>query len=113
MILLEKYRMKDRRRTSHKERFSYGEYPKTWSKELKLAQATRHFEIMKDSVELIEKTLSEDIFRNRYEAAIREAQVVISLCGRTGIGIRAGRVLRYLQSERERLVSEFAMRCVR
>ena len=68
---------------------------------------------MKDSVELVEKTLSEDTFRNRYEAAIREAQVVISLCGRTGIGIRAGRVLHYLQSERERLVSEFAMRCAR
>ena len=105
MGLLEKYK--------HKERFSYGEYPKTWPKELKQAQAARHFELMKDSVELVEKTVSEDTFRNRYEAAIREAQVVISLCGRTGIGIRAGRVLRYLQSERERLVSEFAMRCVR
>ena len=105
MGLLEKYK--------HKERFSYGGYPKTWPKELKQAQAARHFELMKDSVELVEKTLSEDTFRNRYEAAIREAQVVISLCGRTGIGIRAGRVLHYLQSERERLVSEFAMRCAR
>ena len=89
--------------TKHKAILPYGEYPKTWPKELKQAQAARHFEIMKDSVELVEKTLS----------AVREAQVVISLCGRTGIGIRAGRVLRYLQSERERLVSEFAMRCVR
>ena len=113
MSLLGKNKIKNIRRRPHKEEFSYGEYPKSWSKELKLAQATRHFKIMKDSVELIEKTLSEDIFRNRYEAAIREAQVVISLCGRTGIGIRAGRVLRYLQSERERLVSEFAMRCAR
>ena len=113
MSLLEKYKMKNIRRRPHKEVFSYGEYPKSWPKELKLAQAARHFEIMKDSVELVEKTLSEDIFRNRYEAAIREAQVVINLCGRTGIGIRAGRVLRYLQSERERLVSEFTMRCAR
>ena len=69
MGFLEKYK--------HKERFSYGEYPKNWSKELK------------------------------------QAQVVIGLCGRTGIGIRAGRVLRYLQNEKERLFSEFAMRRAR
>ena len=113
MGLFEKYRRNDKEKRVHKDGLSYGEYPKTWSRELRQAQAARHFELMKDSVELVEKTLSEDTFRNRYEAAIREAQVVISLCGRTGIGIRAGRVLRYLQSDRERLVSEFAMRCAR
>jgi len=113
MILLEKNRMKDRRRPSHKEKFSYGEYPKNWPKEMKQAQAARHFELMKDSVELLENTLSEDTFRNRYEAAVREAQVVISLCGKNGIGIRAGRVQRYLLNEKEKLASDFVMRCMR
>lgn len=113
MSLLGKNKIKNIRRRPHKEEFSYGEYPKTWSKELKLAQATRHFELMKDSVELLENTLSEDTFRNRYEAAVREAQVVISLCGKNGIGIRAGRVLRYLLNEKEKLASDFVMRCMR
>lgn len=69
----------------------YGVYPRKWSKEMKLAQAMRHYNIMKDSVEMVEETLSEDVFRNRYEAAVREAQVVINLCGKAGIGIRASR----------------------
>ncbi len=113
MSLLKKYKIKNIRRRPQREVFSYGEYPKNWPKELKLAQATRHFELMKDSVELLENTLSEDMFRNRYEAAVREAQVVISLCGKNGIGIRAGRVLRYLLNEKEKLVSDFALRCMR
>lgn len=89
----------------------YGVYPKNWTKEMKLAQATRHYNIMKDSVEMVEETLSEDVFRNRYEAAVREAQVVISLCGRAGIGIRAERALRYLLNRREQITSEFMARC--
>lgn len=89
----------------------YGVYPKNWSKEMKLAQATRHYNIMKDSVEMVEETLSEDVFRNRYEAAVREAQIVISLCGRSGIGIRAERALRYLLNRREQITNEFMARC--
>ena len=76
MSIREKYRIMSRGIHPHKERFSYGEYPKNWPKELKLAQAIRHYNIMQDSVELIENTLSEDTFRNRYEAAVREAQIV-------------------------------------
>ena len=96
---------------SHKEQLSYGEYPKNWSKELKLAQATRHFEIMKDSVEMVENTLSEDTFRNRYESALTEARIVVNLCGRKGLGIRANRVLKYLTKEKEQIINEFVLRC--
>ena len=100
-----------RRGIPQREQLSYGEYPQSWPKELRLAQATRHFEIMQDSMELIESTLSEDTFRNRYEAAIREAQIVVKLCGRKGIGIRAGRMLHYLLDEKDQIVNDFLERC--
>ena len=112
MSIREKHRTKSRGILPHKEMFSYGEYPKSWPKELKLAQAIRHYNIMQDSVELIENTLSEDTFRNRYEAAVREAQIVVKLCGKKGIGIRAGRVLRYLVNEKEQIVDDFIARAM-
>jgi len=99
-----------RGRTS-KESLPYGEYPKYWTKEMKQAQATRHYHLMYDSMELLQETISEDTFRNRYEAAVREAQIVVKLCGRKGIGIRAGRMLRYLTNEKERIVNDFFVRC--
>ena len=95
----------------YKESLPYGKYPKFWTKEMKQAQATRHYNILHDSMELLQETVSEDTFRNRYEAAIREAQVVVNLCGRKGIGIRAGRMLQYLTKEREQLVNDFLLRC--
>ena len=67
---------------------------------------------MQDGVELIENTLSEDTFRNRYEAAVREAQIVVNLCGKKGIGIRAGIVLRYLVNEKEQIVDDFIARAM-
>ena len=95
----------------YKEALPYGEYPKSWTKEMKQAQATRHYNILHDCMELLQETLSEDTFRNRYEAAVREAQVVVHMCGRKGIGIRAGRMLRYLINEKEQLVEDFIDRC--
>lgn len=103
--------MSSSRKLKRNEVLPYGVYPKNWSKETKEAQAKRHYNIMRDSLELIEETVSEDTFRNRYEAAIREAQVVINLCGRKGIGLRAGRTLRYLLEEQELLINNFVTRC--
>ena len=95
----------------YKEALPYGEYPKTWSKEMKQAQATRHYNILHDCMELLQETVSEDTFRNRYEAAVREAQVVVNMCGKKGIGIRAGRVLCYLLNEKNQIISDFVARC--
>ena len=89
----------------------YGQYPRNWSKEMKLAQAKRHYNIMNDSVVMVEETISEDLFRNKYEAAVREAQVVIGLCGRSRIGIRANRMLHYLLNEKEQITNAFIARC--
>lgn len=95
----------------YKKSLPYGEYPKNWSKEMKLAQAMRHYNLMYDSVELVEETVSEDTFRNRYESAVREAKIVMNLCGKTRIGIRAERILRYLTKEREQIINDFLTRC--
>jgi hypothetical protein len=112
MSIFDKIRKKQYGALSQKEPLPYGEYPKSWPKKLRFAQAIRHYEIMMDSVELIHNTLSEDVFRARYEAAAREARIVMNLCGKKGMGIRAGRIARYLARERELIVREFKERQV-
>ena len=112
MSILDKIRMKQYGALSQKEPLPYGEYPESWPKKLKLAQAIRHYEIRMDSVKLLQNTLSEDVFRARYEAAVREARIVMNLCGKKGMGIRAGRISRYLERERELIVRNFEERRV-
>ena len=89
----------------------YGEYPNDWPMELKLAQASQHFQIMRDSVELINKTVYPKTYFYRYETAVREAEVVIKLCKRHELGKMAAETLAFLLSSRVEVTNNFLDRC--
>lgn len=89
----------------------YGEYPDDWPMELKLAQAAQHFQIMRDSVELINKTVYPQTYFYRYKTAMREAEVVINLCKHHKLGKLAADTLAFLRSNRVEVTNDFLDRC--
>ena len=90
---------------------AYGEYPEDWPQELKLAQAYQHFGIMRDSVELIHKTVYPKTYFSRYRTAVKEAEVVAKLCKDHELGKLAMQTLAVLLSSREQITNDFLDRC--
>ena len=90
---------------------AYGEYPSDWPMERKLAQASQHFQIMQDSLELINKTVNPKTYFYRYQLAVREAEIVVKLCKHHQMGREAARELAYLLSGRAEVTNEFLDRC--
>ena len=89
----------------------YGEYPADWPMPLKIAQASQHFQIMRDSVELINKTVYPKTYFSRYETAVREAEIVIKLCKHHELGRLAAQTLDLLISGRVEITNDFLDRC--
>ena len=87
------------------------EFPDDWSTELRISQASRHFEIMRDSVDLIYKTVYPKTFFSRYRTAVHEAEVVIKLCKHHEFGRLATQTLALLLSDRVEITNSFLDRC--
>ena len=90
---------------------AYGEYPSNWPMELKIAQASQHFRILCDSVDLINKTVNPKTYFYRYETAVREAEIVIKLCKDHAMGKEATKALSFLLSKKVEVTNEFLDRC--
>lgn len=91
----------------------YGEYPSDWPMELKIAQAAQHFQILRDSVELIHQTVYPTTYFSRYRTAIREAEVVVKLCKHHKLGKLAAQILARLRTDSADLTNAFLDRCDR
>ncbi len=89
----------------------HGIYPADWPMEWKLLQATRHYEIMRDSVELINKTVYPQTFFYRYREALRQAKIIIGLCGQHRLGILAAQTEKALITNRTLITNRFLDRC--
>ena len=90
---------------------AYGEYPNDWPMELKLAQASQHFRILCDSVDLIHNTVNPKTYFHRYQLAVHEAEIVIKLCKHHAMGKEATKTLSFLLSKKVEVTNEFLDRC--
>lgn len=86
-------------------------YPDSWPEQLKMAQATQHFQMMLDSVEIISKTVYCNTFFYRYNFAVENAQTVLDLSRGLKNEKAAQEMLDVLKSEKVNIVNDFLFRC--
>jgi hypothetical protein len=78
---------------------------------LLLAQAARHLEIMRDSANLIQTTVSPGTFFGRYRTLVHEAQIVLHLCGNHEITVATKNLLHLFEKNRTLFIRAFLDRC--
>lgn len=74
-------------------------------------QAANHFRIIRESLELINKTTYPSTFFGRYETAVKNAEMVIEIMKQYDASEDAEELLESLIDEKESLVDEFLDRC--
>ena len=78
---------------------------------LNLAMASRHFEILQDSLNLINSTVYPKTFFGRYKDALEDAQVIMELCGNSKTGKMAENIYNKLTDDKTQIVNDFLHRC--
>lgn len=86
-------------------------YPNDWPVELKMAQATQHFGMLIDSVEIISKTVYCKTFFYRYGFAVENAQIVLELSHGLKNEKAAQEMLDILVREKVNIINDFLFRC--
>ena len=74
-------------------------------------QAANHFRIIRESLELINKTTYPSTFFGRYETAVKNAEMVIEIMKQYDASDDAEELLESLIDKKETLVDEFLDRC--
>ena len=78
---------------------------------LNLAMASRHFEILQDSLNLINSTVYPKTFFGRYKDALEDAEAIMELCGNSKTGKMAENIYNKLTDDKTQIVNDFLRRC--
>ena len=74
-------------------------------------QAAGHFRVIRESLELLNKTTNPETFFGRYETAIQNVKMVIEIMEQYDASDDAEELLKSIMEEKESLVNQFVVRC--